>query len=145
MLFLPVIASYLPVFIDLPAHYQMLLAVGWYVFVFGFTFEQFLLWYFNVYIVTDQRVIDYDFYSLLSKRVAEAKIDRIEDVTYHMDGVLRSVFNFGSVYIQTAAEQREFDFIDVPQPDMVVRLLNQLMGEEDKEVKKVLERRNIDL
>src|SRR5579872_4470963 len=32
-----------------------LILFGWYLFVFGYAFFQFLLWYFNVYLVTTER------------------------------------------------------------------------------------------
>lgn len=133
MLFFPLILSFVPIFNDLPLRYQTLITLGWYLLVLGYMFEQFLLWYFNVFIITDERVLDYDFHSLLYKRVSKAKIDKIEDVTYEMHGVIQSFLNYGSVYIQTAAEQREFEFIDVPQPDLVAKLLNEIMIEEEQE------------
>lgn len=117
----------------LPTNYGLVAVVGWYLATLGYGFENFLAWYFNVYIITDERIIDYDFYSLLYKRVSEAKIDRIEDVTYEMGGAAMSILNYGTVYIQTAGEQREIDFGAVPRPEVVVKLLNELALEEERE------------
>lgn len=132
-LFIPIAATYIPAFLLLPVNFQFVSILLWYLMVFGFAFEQFLSWYFHVYIITDERIIDYDFYSLLYKRVSKAKIDRIEDTTYQMGGILQNVFHYGTVYIQTAGEQREFDFEDVPRPELVGKLLNELMLEEERE------------
>ena len=129
----PLSFELIPFFSLLPLKYMILSVVVWYLMVFGFGFEKFLTWYFNVYIITDERIIDYDFFSLMYKRVSEAKIDRIEDITYSMGGALMSVFEFGDVYIQTAGEQRELDFEAVPKPQVVVKLLNELMIEEERE------------
>ena len=52
---------------------------------------------FNVYIVTDERIIDIDFYNLIYKEVSDANIDKIQDVTYKMGGVVRTLFNYGDV------------------------------------------------
>lgn len=123
-------------FVDIsawPENYTFMGILVWYVFVFGFVFENFLTWYFNVYIVTDERVIDYDFYSLLFKRVSASKIDDIQDVTYEMAGIASSILNYGNVYIQTAAERIELEFHSVPNPELVVRLLNELILEEERE------------
>ena len=95
--------------------------------------ESFLTWYFNVYIITDERIIDVDFLSLIYQNISSAKIDNIEDVTATKGGALRSVFDFGKVQIQTAAEKREFEFEDVPHPSKVTKLLNELMIEEEVE------------
>lgn len=132
-LFIPLVATYTQFFYQLPESFQLLLPVIWYLFLFGFSLEQFLSWYFHVYIITDERLIDYDFYSLLFKRVTEAKLDRIEDVTYQSSGILQTFIAYGSVYIQTAGEKREIDFDDVPRPDLVTKLLNELILEEERE------------
>lgn len=116
-----------------PDRFRFVSLVIWYLLVFGFVFEQFLDWYFNVYVITDERIIDFDFYSLIYKRVSEAKIDKIEDITFEMTGVLKSIFNYGTIFIQTAGESREFEFVDTPQPQRVVKFLNELALEEERE------------
>jgi hypothetical protein len=123
----------LPVVSTLPANYLLASFIGWYLLLTGFILESFLSWFFNVYIVTDERIIDVDFVSLIYKNVSFAKIDKIEDVTVQTGGVLQAVFNYGSVFIQTAAEKREFDFADVPQPAKVSQLLNELIIQEEQE------------
>lgn len=132
-LFVPILLTYIPAFLLLPSRYQIVTIIVWYLAVFGFALEQFLSWYFQVYIITDERIIDYDFYSLLYKRVSKAKIDNVEDVTYEMGGFLASFFHFGNVYIQTAGEKLELDFEYVPNPELVSKLLNELMIEEERE------------
>ncbi len=107
--------------------------VGWYVLVTSFSLEAFLVWFFNVFIVTDERIIDVDFLSLIYKNVSSAKIDSIEDITVATGGVLASLVDFGTVYIQTAGENPELQFEEVPQPAKVARALNELILEEERE------------
>lgn len=121
-------------FLDfLPARFQFAMTVGWYLILVGYIFESFLLWFFNVYIITDERIIDVDFLSLIYKDVSSAKIDNIEDVTASTGGFLASVVNYGTIKIQTAGEKTEFEFNDVPQPAKVTALLNELLLEEERE------------
>lgn len=117
----------------LPGNYQFAGLVLWYLMLTGFVLESFLTWFFNVYIITDERIIDVDFLSLIYRNVSSAKIDNIEDVTATTGGALRALFNFGTVSIQTAAEKREFEFDDVPQPAQVTKLINELLVEEERE------------
>ena len=105
----------------------------WYLLVAAFVYEQFISWYFHVFIITDERVIDVNFFNLLYKEVSEAKIDNIEDVTYRQGGVIRALLNFGDVNMQTAGEKREFMIEDVPLPGRVVKILNELKLEEEHE------------
>src|SRR3989344_9208644 len=133
MVVVPLLLPYFSSLAFLPVRLVAVSVVAWYLLVFGFIFEQFLDWYFNVYVITDERIIDFDFYSLIYKRVSEAKIDKSEDVTFEMTGVVRSIFNFGTIFIQTAGESREFEFEDTPRPQKVVKFLNELILEEERE------------
>jgi uncharacterized membrane protein YdbT with pleckstrin-like domain len=131
--FLPLLLTTLPIIAALPGNYLFAAIVGWYLLLTGFILESFLTWFFNVYIITDERIIDVDFLSLIYKNVSSAKIDNIEDVTARSGGALQSIFHYGTVYVQTAGQKREFEFEDVPQPEKVTRLLNELILEEERE------------
>lgn len=121
-------------FLDfLPGNYRFVAVLGWYIMVFGYALEQFLVWFFNIYIVTDERVIDYDFYNLLFKRVSEAKIENIEDITTSNNGLLQSVVDFGDIRIQTAAEIPEIEFERVPHPNLVAKFLSEMLVQEEQE------------
>ena len=133
MLFAPLTLSFFPILDFLPWRYQLITLIFWYLFSFGYFWEQFLSWYFNVYIVTDERVIDLDFYSLIYKNVSATKIINIEDVTYTTSGALQSLLNFGTISIQTAGEKRQFEFELVTTPDIVAGFLNEMMLEEERE------------
>ncbi|PIR61833.1 MAG: hypothetical protein COU66_01630 [Candidatus Pacebacteria bacterium CG10_big_fil_rev_8_21_14_0_10_44_11] len=117
----------------LPGTYQFAGAIIWYLLLTGFIMESFLTWFFNVYIITDERIIDVDFLSLIYRNISTAKIDNIEDVTATTGGAVRGIFDFGTVQIQTAAEKREFEFEDVPHPNRVTKLINELILEEERE------------
>lgn len=130
----------IPSFIDpgqllpfLPPNYQAATTITWYVAVLFFILESFLSWYYNVYIITDERVVDIDFLSLIYKNISSAKLDRIEDVTARTHGTLQTIVNFGTVSIQTAGTQEEFEFEDVPKPNTIVQLINELLQEEQLE------------
>jgi hypothetical protein len=101
--------------------------------LFGLFTRAFLIWFFNVYIITDERIIDVDFNSMIFKNISSAKIENIEDITTRTMGPMASVFDFGTILIQTAGEQTEFEFDHVPQPAKVTKLLNELILEEERE------------
>jgi membrane protein YdbS with pleckstrin-like domain len=133
MVIAPALLAFFPILDFLPASYQTIVVLGWYLIVSAYVLENFLSWFFNVYIVTDERIVDIDFYNLIYKEVSDANINRIQDVTYKMGGVVRTVFNYGDVVIQTASEVPNFDFLAVPKPDRVVKILQELRIEEEKE------------
>ncbi|MFZ1721642.1 MAG: hypothetical protein WAU07_04005 [Microgenomates group bacterium] len=120
-------------FAFLTPSYQFAILLGWYLAILGFSFKSFLKWFFHVYIITDERIIDVEFTSLLYKDVSTAKIENIEDITTVASGVMTSIFNYGTIIAQTSATKQEFSFEDVPQPSKVTTLLNELLLEEERE------------
>lgn len=122
------------IFSSVPDNFKFIFMLIWYLIAFAYFIESFLTWFFNVYIVTDERIIDIDFFNLIYKEVSDANIDKIQDVTYKMGGVVRTVFNYGDVMIQTASEVPNFEFLAVPQPDRVAKVLQELRTEEQQEV-----------
>jgi len=118
------------------------LTMLWYLGLLFFGLQSFLMWFYNVYIVTNERLVDIDFVGLLSKTVNVAQIGRIEDVNYTQKGILASFFNFGDVIVQTASEQKTpdstgelsaFTFESIAYPDKVTSVISQLTEEVEKQ------------
>ena len=116
----------------LPSGYYVILPLLWYLGVFGYIFTNFMQWYFNVYIVTNNRIVDIDWYSLLYKKLASAQLEKIQDVNYKQSGLIESFFDFGDIHIQTAGTEPNFDFEHIPQPDRVVREINKILEQHKK-------------
>jgi hypothetical protein len=133
MVFAPVILSIFPLLDFLPGNFQFIAILGWYLITTAFALQNFLTWFFNVDIITDERIVDIEFYNLLYKQVSDAQTDRIQDVTYKMGGAFRSIFNYGDVFVQTAGEVPNFEFLAVPNPDKIAGLLQQQRIDEEKE------------
>ncbi len=98
---------------------QMVVLLLWYLVTMFITFESFLTWYFNVYIITDKRLIDVDFKGLWTKRISETSLGQIEDATYETHKFLHVLFDYGHIFVQTAAQKTEFEFHDIPKPGLV--------------------------
>jgi membrane protein YdbS with pleckstrin-like domain len=133
MVLAPSLLGFFPFVESVPANFRLIGVLGWYLITTAFVLENFLTWFFNVYIVTDERIIDIDFHNLIYKEVSDAEIERIQDVTYKMGGVARTVFNYGDILVQTASEVPNFEFLAVPYPDRVVKILQDLRIEEKQE------------
>lgn len=105
--------------------------LSWYLFTFGFAFYKLIFWYFNVYLVTNERIVDFDFRGILHKETAYANLNQIQDVTPKVVGFFQTFFHYGNVFIQTAAAKNEFEFHAVEKPDTVAReILEQVRREE---------------
>lgn len=103
----------------IPQTFAIVFLIINYLLVLIITFEGFLHWYFNVYIVTEKNIIDVDFHSILFKNIDVAPLRNIEDTSSSMGGILNSIFHYGNVFIQTAGATKNIDFHSVPRPHHV--------------------------
>ncbi len=132
-LFAPVILSIFPILSFLPENFRFVAIAMWYMLTTAYALESFLSWFFNVCIVTDERIFDVDFINLIYREISEANVDQIQDITVRMGGVVRTVFNYGDVMIQTASEIPRIEFLSVSKPDLVAKVLRELRVEEEQE------------
>jgi hypothetical protein len=61
----------------------------------------FILWYFTVYIVTDQRIRQVTQKGFFGKDVIELRLSKIQNISYNIPGFSGEVFKFGTIVIQT--------------------------------------------
>lgn len=87
--------------------------------IFDSTYNSFVSWFYNIYILSSKRIIDYDFYNNGSSKISEASLLNIEDVTQAQSGFLPDLFNYGNILVQTAAEKQVFEFHNVPNPTYI--------------------------
>ncbi|HOX96405.1 MAG TPA: PH domain-containing protein [Candidatus Woesebacteria bacterium] len=138
--FVPFFWGEFPMMKALTTNVNFMMSMAWYCFLLFYVIEKFLLWFYGVYIVTNERLVDVDFFGLLYKNINVTQINRIEDVNYSQKGILSSIFNFGNVVVQTASEQRSddktegaaFSFVSVANPALVVKIISELMEVVDK-------------
>jgi hypothetical protein len=98
------------------------------VYILSYIWFNILNWYFNVGIVTSKRVIDIDFYAVLYKEITNAQLGKIEDITVKSGGYFESLFDYGSIYIQTAGTETYVEFVDVPYPSDAINVINKLLS-----------------
>ena len=61
----------------------------------------FILWYFTIYIVTNQRIRQITQRGLFGKDVIELKLSKIQNISYNISGLSGELFKFGTIIIQT--------------------------------------------
>ncbi len=61
----------------------------------------FIMWYFTVYIVTDQRIRQVTQRGFFGKDVVELRLSKIQNISYNIPGFSGEVFGFGTIVIQT--------------------------------------------
>lgn len=99
--------------------------------IFSYAWINFLIWYYNVGVITNMRVIDFDFHDILHRQVTQAEIKQITDVTAQTIGFGSAFFNYGSIYVKTEGFQQNIEFLNTPDANKVVDIINRLLRDPD--------------
>lgn len=79
----------------------------------------FIIWinyYFDVWIITNKRIVNIEQKSLFMRHISELKFSKIQDVSTEINGLIPTFLNYGEVYVQTAGSKGRFVFHNVPNP-----------------------------
>jgi len=96
-----------------------------------FTFLEFTDYYLDTWIVTNQRIINIEQQGLFHRTASELDLSAVQDTTAEIHGFWETMFTYGDVHIQTAAEKQRFLFKNIDDPEKVKEIINKLV-EEDK-------------
>ncbi len=83
------------------------------------TMTQFTDYYLDMWIVTNERVINTEQNGLFSRTISELHLNQIQDVTSEMKGMIATFLTYGDVIIQTAGTKERFHFEQIDNPDKV--------------------------
>jgi len=111
------------------AQFTTVFIIFYYLVVLTYAFVSFITWYYNIFIVTKKRVVDIDFSDLVYHNVALTKLNLVQDIDYTQIGFVRSLFNYGDVFIQTAGDKPNFEARAVPKPAKIAQIIEDLIGE----------------
>ena len=95
------------------------LIMVWFLFIWVRFFTVWTNYFLDVWVVTDRRIIDIDQKNLFRREVSTLRMERIQDVTMEINGIIATVLDFGNITVQTAAEKREFIMRDIARPGHV--------------------------
>lgn len=87
---------------------------------------QWLCWYFDSFVITNQRIININQKRLFARSVSETNLANVQDVTYEINGFLASIFNYGTVRVQTASTLTSLEIPAVENPKAVQELIMDL-------------------
>ncbi len=116
-LFIFAFIDYFSVRIDfVPTNIIVLLLLAYYLTLATMAIMYLSAWYFNIYLVTSERILHYKFSPLSSYKVSEAEIENIQDVSQISIGFLPNLVGYGDILVQTAATRNKFYFRAVSRP-----------------------------
>ena len=86
-------------------------------------------WYNDLYVLTNQRLIDVDQSGLFTRTTSETQLDQIQEIKVEVKGFLESLLGFGKVIIQTAGPKENIVLEVVPNPHGMENMINKAFYE----------------
>ncbi len=79
-------------------------------------FSVWTMYYLDKWVITSKRIISVDQVTFFNRKVSNFRIDRIQDITTSVDGLVETFVGFGDIIIQTAGTEGSFTIKNVPSP-----------------------------
>ena len=104
----------------------ILFSIIYYGFIWIIAFIVWVDYYLDIWIITNQRLLDIEQIGFFNRVVSELDLKRIQDITSRVHGLFPTMFGFGNIHIQTAAEEHKFELKSIPHPVTVRRKIIEL-------------------
>lgn len=86
----------------------------------------FIVWYFNLFIITDQRVIDVFQKGFFDRTVSSVIYSRIRDVAYRTKGLFQTIFHYGTVIIEISGTKVRLEVKNIKNPKEIQEIIANL-------------------
>lgn len=91
----------------------------------------FMLWYFSIYVVTDQRIRQIQQKGFFGKSVMDIPLTKIQSINYNIPGFFADIFRFGTVNILTIVGDLKIE--NVENPEEIYNKLQDAVGNVETE------------
>lgn len=112
--------------------FTIIYIIFYYLMVFSYIFVSFLHWFYNVFIVTSERVVDIDYSDIVVHNIAVTSLSHVQDVNYTQSGFIPTFFNYGDLFVQTAGNEMNFEAYSIPKPREATHIIGDLTGKDLK-------------
>jgi len=102
----------------------------YYLVVVTFAFIEWISYYYDIFIVTEDEIIDINQEGIFDRRITEVTLLRVQDVSAHVRGFWATLFSYGDVVAESAGENTKTYIIDsIPNPFAVAKKILALHNE----------------
>ncbi len=109
----------------------------WYLILYVYYFFHVTDFFLDMWIVSNKRIVDINQSGLFSRNSAELSLDKIQDVTVDVRGVLPTIFGYGNISLQTAGTEREFMMSSVSNPNKAKDIIMKAYHAHEEAVREV--------
>lgn len=95
----------------------------WLLMVWTGAWSAFTRYFLNVWVLTNQRIVDVKQCGYFNREVSSVLLNRVQDVTTDVEGVLPSLLGIGDINVQSAGAVDEFHMNGIPRPEQMRDLI----------------------
>lgn len=110
------------------------LSIIFYLFLWIFIYVALIDYYYDTWIITNERILEIDQKRLFNRIVSELKLIKIQDVTSEVPGILATFLKFGNISLQSAGEIEKFEFKQIPNPVETRKMIVELQSKALKNI-----------
>lgn len=116
-IFFAVGSYFLPILFVAPIVDLLIMAtIIFYLFLWVFVYVAIIDYYFDTWIITNERILEVDQKRLFNRTVSEMKLIKIQDITSEVPGIIATLIGYGNISLQSAGEMERFEFKQIPHP-----------------------------
>lgn len=107
-----------------------LAASVYYLSVYLFFYAHFIDFYLDIWIVTNDRVVDIEQHGLFARTISEMDLYRIQDVTVEVKGFFPTLLKYGHLKVKAASPNVSIFFQNIPRPNALRQAILHLSDED---------------
>jgi len=92
-------------------------------FIWIFMFISWVNYYLDIWIITNKRLVDVEQRSLFSRNSSDLRLDRIQDITIEVVGLVYTLLKVGNIRVQTASTKNAFIIQQAENPEHVKQII----------------------
>lgn len=93
--------------------------------------SSFTRYFLNLWVLTNQRVVEINQRTYFNRQVSSVLLNRVQDVTTDVRGILFSLLGIGTIRVQSAGATNEFDMTGIYAPERMRDLILKYVPEND--------------
>lgn len=106
--------------------YSLMIAWFWYAFILYYFLSLFVVWKSDVYIVTNERIVDFDARTISHKTVKDTDLASVHEITYATGGgLVKGSIDYGDVTMKAMKDEVVME--NIPMPSQVALALGELI------------------
>ena len=111
----------------------LLCGSAWYLFALLLFFTNFVDFFLDVWIVTNERIIAIVQHGIFHREVSQTRLYQVQDVRSSVKGPIQMLFSYGDLHVETAGlGHGDFHFDNIPRPNDIARKIMELAESDRK-------------